>query len=185
MESRFSEKARQIIRDLGGKNNIDSVVNCATRIRVIVKEADLLATSKQFKKDGVFYVVRSEKLIQLIIGLDVPLIQEEIRSLLGTTIQFENNLDEYGLTVAGEQARILVECVGDVRNINTVTILGRDLVITVLHPDLVDPYSVLLELDIGVQSVKISGHVVRITIDQAAQIAVEINELAHYYKFFN
>lgn len=184
MENGFDERARRIIRDLGGKHNVDSVVNCATRIRVVVKKTDLLASDKQFQRDGVFCVVRSSKLVQLIIGLDVPLIQEAIRSLLGTTIQFENNLDEYGLTVAGEQARILVECVGDVKNINTVTVLGNDLIITVVHPDLVDPYNVLLELDIGVESVRISGHIVRIAIDQAAQIAVEINELIHYYKFF-
>jgi glucose-like phosphotransferase system IIB component len=184
MEKGFDERARQIICDLGGQNNIDSVVNCATRIRVVVKQTDLLATDKQFQRDGVFCVVRSAKLVQLIIGLDVPLIQEAIRTRLGTKIKFANNLDEYGLTVAGEQARILVECVGDVKNINTVTVLGGDLIITVAHSDLVDPYNVLLELDIGVESVSISGHIVRITIDQAAQIAVEINELTHYYKFF-
>lgn len=73
---RYQEQARIYLEALGGSDNIASVNNCATRLRVGVKDANLLADDTAFTKGGAHGVVRNGNVIQVIVGLDVPQVRD-------------------------------------------------------------------------------------------------------------
>lgn len=75
-------QALQFLQALGGSENIDDVTNCATRLRVSVKDESKLAPDGVFRKAGAHGVVRNGKAIQVIVGLSVPQVREEFESLL-------------------------------------------------------------------------------------------------------
>jgi PTS system arbutin-like IIC component len=77
-------QALQFLQALGGSENIDDVTNCATRLRVSVKDENKLAPDSVFKKAGAHGVVRKGKAIQVIVGLSVPQVREEFEGLLGS-----------------------------------------------------------------------------------------------------
>lgn len=75
-------QALQFLQALGGSENIDDVTNCATRLRVSIKDESKLAPDNVFKKAGAHGVVRNGKAIQVIVGLSVPQVREEFEGLL-------------------------------------------------------------------------------------------------------
>lgn len=74
--------AEMYISALGGKTNIETLGNCATRLRVTIKDNKLLATDDVFKALGAHGVVRNDKAIQVIVGLTVSQVKEECSVLL-------------------------------------------------------------------------------------------------------
>lgn len=67
----FDAKAVEIIKLLGGKENIETVNNCFTRLRVVVKDMTLV-NDKGFTKTGAVGVIKpSDKDIQIIYGPSV------------------------------------------------------------------------------------------------------------------
>lgn len=75
-------KARRFLELLGGKENIADVTNCATRLRVTVKDESLVAPAEEFKEAGAHGLVHKGKAIQVIVGLSVPQIRERFENLL-------------------------------------------------------------------------------------------------------
>lgn len=75
-------QAANFLENLGGVENIKEVTNCATRLRVSVVDAGLLQEDAYFKKSGAHGVVRNGNAIQVIVGLDVPLVRDEFEQLL-------------------------------------------------------------------------------------------------------
>jgi len=76
--SRFAATAVNYIELLGGPENIADVNNCATRLRVTVKDPDELAPDKEFKQNGAHGIVKNGNAIQVIVGLDVPQVRNEV-----------------------------------------------------------------------------------------------------------
>ena len=71
-----------IIAILGGKENIESVENCMTRLRVTVKNPELIS-EKDIKKTGASGFVRpSKENIQIVYGLKVDQIATDVKSYL-------------------------------------------------------------------------------------------------------
>ncbi|MBC2582148.1 alpha-glucoside-specific PTS transporter subunit IIBC [Clostridium sp. DJ247] len=85
-EVQQGSKAMQFLQALGGSENIQDVTNCATRLRVSVKDETKLAADKVFRAAGAHGVVRNGKAIQVIVGLSVPQVREEFESLLGQQV---------------------------------------------------------------------------------------------------
>jgi PTS system arbutin-like IIC component len=75
---RFAVTASNYVDLLGGPENITDVNNCASRLRLTVKDPEVLASDKQFKENGAHGVVRKGQAIQVIIGLDVPQVRDEV-----------------------------------------------------------------------------------------------------------
>ncbi|GFR34592.1 alpha-glucoside-specific PTS transporter subunit IIBC [Thermobrachium celere] len=75
-------KAKRFLEALGGKDNIQDVTNCATRLRVTVRDENKVAKDYVFKEAGAHGVVRNGKAIQIIVGLSVPQVREEFETLL-------------------------------------------------------------------------------------------------------
>ena len=75
-------KAAAFLAALGGKDNIESVTNCATRLRVSVKDETLVQPVGVFKKAGAHGLVAKGKAFQVIVGLTVAYVREEFEKLL-------------------------------------------------------------------------------------------------------
>lgn len=75
--------AAAYVKLLGGKENIEHVTNCATRLRVKVTEPEKLASDEEFRNLGATGVVRKGNAIQVIIGLSVQNLKEDVDTYLG------------------------------------------------------------------------------------------------------
>lgn len=74
--------AKTIVDALGGKNNIVSVENCMTRLRVVVDKSELI-NENILKQTGASGFVRPTKEnIQIVYGLKVDQISSEVKSYL-------------------------------------------------------------------------------------------------------
>lgn len=78
----FQEEAAGFLAALGGKENIESVTNCMTRLRLSIKDESLVKDDAEFKKYNAKGVVRKGKAIQVIIGFDVENVKNEFEKLL-------------------------------------------------------------------------------------------------------
>lgn len=67
---------------LGGANNILSVNNCATRLRITLVDMSLRQSDDIFKALGAHGVVRRGNGIQVIVGLNVPQVRDQIENLM-------------------------------------------------------------------------------------------------------
>lgn len=92
----FRTAAGAYINLLGGADNIASVNNCFTRLRLTINKPELLATDNQFMAVGAKGVVRNKDAVQVIIGPDVTNVREEVDDLIenGGWEQFDNQTSD-------------------------------------------------------------------------------------------
>ena len=76
--------AAAFLKDLGGKANIVDVTNCATRLRVTVKDDSLVKDVGTFNAHGAHGLVHNGRAIQVIVGLSVPQVRERFENLLNS-----------------------------------------------------------------------------------------------------
>ncbi len=74
--------AANVLDLLGGPENIVDVTNCATRLRVNVRDETVVGSDKDFKAVGAMGISKSGKNMQVIIGLAVPMVREKFEALL-------------------------------------------------------------------------------------------------------
>lgn len=78
----FTAMAETIIEGLGGKENIVSLDNCVTRLRVEISKYELV-NEKKIKASGAAGVIRPGKTaVQVVIGTRVQFVADEIKRLL-------------------------------------------------------------------------------------------------------
>jgi len=75
-------QAAGFLQALGGAGNIASVNNCATRLRIALVDMAKTQSDDVFKALGAHGVVRRGTGIQVIVGLHVPQVREQIESLM-------------------------------------------------------------------------------------------------------
>lgn len=75
-------KAERIIALLGGRENIVDVDACMTRLRVTVKNPDLVAELSDWKSEGALGLVRKDTGIQAIYGPKADVIKSDILDIL-------------------------------------------------------------------------------------------------------
>lgn len=80
--NRYLEQAAVFLESFGGTDNIDKVNNCATRLRITVKDESLVLPDDSFRSGGAHGVVRNGNAFQVIVGLDVPQVREQFEKLL-------------------------------------------------------------------------------------------------------
>lgn len=80
MQVKSETEASGIVESLGGIANIAEISQCAIRLRVIVKDANLV-NQKQLKQNGVSGIIKTVKSLQLIVGDRAEDIYQEIISL--------------------------------------------------------------------------------------------------------
>lgn len=78
----FQYMAKKLLENVGGKENVESAENCATRIRLELKDGNLV-NDENIKKTGAKGVVKlSNTSIQIIIGTDVDKVMKEFNIFL-------------------------------------------------------------------------------------------------------
>ncbi|GFK21370.1 hypothetical protein WJ7_08330 [Tetragenococcus halophilus] len=78
----FKTKALVFLEGLGGENNIESVTNCATRLRVNVRDPEKVLDDNYFMGNEAIGVVRKKNNIQVIVGTSVSQVRDEFDRLL-------------------------------------------------------------------------------------------------------
>lgn len=81
-KSGFEEQAKAYLEALGGIENIADVTNCATRLRVTVKDMEIVKDAEVFKEGGAHGIMKKGNLIQIIVGLSVPQVRTKFEQLL-------------------------------------------------------------------------------------------------------
>ena len=77
----FTEVASIILEGVGGKENVASIDNCITRLRLEIKDYTLV-DEKKIKSAGVAGVVRPGKnAVQVVIGTKVQFVTDEFKKL--------------------------------------------------------------------------------------------------------
>ena len=77
----YTEVARIILEGLGGKDNVTSVDNCITRLRLEIKDYTLVDEAK-IKSAGVAGVIRPGKnAVQVVVGTQVQAVADEFKKL--------------------------------------------------------------------------------------------------------
>lgn len=82
VENNNAKKARLFLEGLGGSENIDSVTNCATRLRITVNNPEMVKSVDEFQEMGAHGLVVKGKAVQVIVGLSVAHVRDELEKLI-------------------------------------------------------------------------------------------------------
>ena len=74
--------AKKIVENIGGKENVQSLTHCMTRLRFVLKNEDK-ADKEALEKLNIMQVVRGGGQYQVVIGTHVKDVYEDVRSILG------------------------------------------------------------------------------------------------------
>ncbi|MBB5786755.1 glucose PTS transporter subunit EIIB [Jiangella mangrovi] len=75
------DKAEQILKALGGADNIVEIEPCATRLRTEVHDAALV-DEKALKAAGAFGVISAGQVVQVVVGPEADTIATDIEDLM-------------------------------------------------------------------------------------------------------
>ena len=77
----YETLAKDIVKNVGGKENVASIDNCITRLRLEIKDYTKV-DEKKIKSAGVAGVIRPGKTsVQVIIGTKVQFVADEFKKL--------------------------------------------------------------------------------------------------------
>lgn len=77
----YKKLAERILEKLGGKENVESVVHCMTRLRFVLKDESQVDDEQVKKIKGVIGVMKKSGQYQIIIGNEVASVYKEICAL--------------------------------------------------------------------------------------------------------
>ncbi|XOQ37080.1 MAG: PTS system beta-glucoside-specific EIIBCA component [Lactococcus sp.] len=80
---RYEELANKIVKEVGGKENVNSLTNCITRLRFKLKDESKANTEKLKNMDGVVTVMQAGGQYQVVIGNHVPDVRKDVDAVLG------------------------------------------------------------------------------------------------------
>lgn len=80
--NKSTAQAEKYLELVGGSENVIDVTNCATRLRLTVKDENKVAKEEEFKRVGAHGLVKNGAALQIIVGLSVINVREEFESLL-------------------------------------------------------------------------------------------------------
>ncbi|BCZ45075.1 PTS beta-glucoside transporter subunit EIIBCA [Clostridium gelidum] len=80
---KYEKLAQDIIKNVGGKENVNSLTHCVTRLRFKLKDESKANTEVLKNMDGVVTVVKSGGQYQVVIGNHVPDVYDEVTTIGG------------------------------------------------------------------------------------------------------
>lgn len=80
---KYEKLAKEIIKNVGGKENVNSLAHCITRLRFKLKDESKANTEVLKNMDGVVTVVKSGGQYQVVIGNHVPDVYAEVATIGG------------------------------------------------------------------------------------------------------
>lgn len=92
----FGKSAEQIVELVGGKENIEQIAHCVTRVRFTLKDNSIGTVNKEqiLKSEGVLQVVEAGGQFQVVIGTQVQKMYDVIMPLLGDEECMESDKKE-------------------------------------------------------------------------------------------
>ena len=78
----YSKLAEDIIKEVGGEENIINATRCATRLRLVLKETPTNAKEKISSMAGVITVVENNGQFQVVIGTHVGDVYQKVAEIL-------------------------------------------------------------------------------------------------------
>lgn len=94
MAKNYNKMAVDIIREIGGEDNVASLAHCMTRLRFIVKDESKVNVDALKKVEGVIQVMIAAGQYQVVIGTDVGDVYDEIGKT--TKINLAGDVEEDG-----------------------------------------------------------------------------------------
>lgn len=82
MKEKYDTLAKLIIENVGGTSNIHKLTHCMTRLRFVVNDVSLVQFDLLKALDGVAGVIHSNGQVQVIIGLHVIKVYDEINNII-------------------------------------------------------------------------------------------------------
>lgn len=79
----YKDLVEEILKNVGGKENIAGLTHCITRLRFNLKDESIADTGALKKTKGVVTVVQSGGQYQVVIGNHVPEVYQELLTMLG------------------------------------------------------------------------------------------------------
>ncbi len=89
----YQKLAKDILDGVGGKENVNAVWHCATRLRFKLNDASAANTKKIENTDGVITVVNSAGQYQVVVGNSVSQVYDELTSLPGMAVHVSANTE--------------------------------------------------------------------------------------------
>ncbi|WP_459480220.1 PTS beta-glucoside transporter subunit IIBCA [Clostridium saccharoperbutylacetonicum] len=91
---KYEQLAKDIIKNVGGKENVNSLTHCVTRLRFKLKDENKANTEVLKKMDGVVTVVKSGGQYQVVIGNHVPDVFADVMAVGGFSAASEDDSNE-------------------------------------------------------------------------------------------
>lgn len=88
---KYTQLSKDIIENVGGKENIDTLTHCVTRLRFVLKDESLANDEILKNMDGVVTVMKSAGQYQVVIGNHVPDVYDEVCKVAGITGQVQSS----------------------------------------------------------------------------------------------
>lgn len=86
---KYHDLAQKIVENVGGKENINSLTHCITRLRFKLKDESKANDDILKNMDGVVTVMKSGGQYQVVIGNHVPAVYEDVVSIAGISADAE------------------------------------------------------------------------------------------------
>ena len=102
----ISPQIVSIIQLLGGKSNISEVDACMTRLRVSVKNADLVGTEQEWKKAGALGLVLKDTGVQAIYGPKADVIKSDVQDALDSGVDIDSLTVDTVINEPNEQTTV-------------------------------------------------------------------------------
>lgn len=125
---KYKEFCDQLIELLGGKENIQSVTNCMTRLRFKLKNRNIVKTEEIKELPNVVDVVSNDIAYQVIIGTQVQDIRPELNQILGLSEDDNVSISEEKEKPVTMALRVLSEAMGPI----LIPIMGAGLLAGIL-----------------------------------------------------
>ena len=109
MAKNYNKMAIDIVREIGGEENVKSLAHCMTRLRFIVKDEKKVNLEALKKAEGVIQVMVAAGQYQVVIGTDVGDVYDEIGKV--TNINLTGEADEDGGTAKKSILTIAIDVI--------------------------------------------------------------------------
>lgn len=89
----YKKTATEILKAVGGKENISNMTHCATRLRLNLKDESIVNDDEVKNIDGVINIAKAAGQYQILIGIEVPKVYEEFEKAVGGTESIDESSD--------------------------------------------------------------------------------------------
>lgn len=107
---KYESLAKKIVKEVGGKENINTVTHCITRLRFKLKDESLANENALKELEDVITVVRSGGQYQVVVGNKVPLVYQDVCGILGFSEENQGEQEEAPKGIVNKFIDIISAC---------------------------------------------------------------------------